>query len=47
MDPGRATFNVHVLSNEDETDRVLTTFGPYTFLIPNPSKLIRAGVNRT
>jgi hypothetical protein len=30
VDPGGATFNVHVLSNEDETDRVLTTFGPYT-----------------
>jgi hypothetical protein len=30
VDPGGATANVHVLSNEDETDRVLTTFSPYT-----------------
>jgi hypothetical protein len=30
VNPGGATANVHVLSNEDETDRVLTTFGPYT-----------------
>jgi hypothetical protein len=30
VDPGGATFNIHILSNEDETDRVLTAFGPYT-----------------
>ncbi len=30
VDPGGSTFRVHVLSNEDEEDRVLGTFGPYT-----------------
>jgi hypothetical protein len=30
VEPGGATANVYVPSNEDETDRVLTTFGPYT-----------------
>ena len=30
VDPGGSTFRVHVLSNEDEEDRVVGTFGPYT-----------------
>jgi len=30
VDPGGSTYRVHVLSNEDETDRVTATFGPYT-----------------
>ena len=30
VDPGGATFRVHILSNQDETDRVTATFGPYT-----------------
>ena len=30
VDPGGATFRVHVLSNQDEDDRVIATFGPYT-----------------
>lgn len=30
VDPGGSTFRVHILSNEDETDRVVATFGPYT-----------------
>ena len=30
VDPGGATFKVHILSNQDETDRVTATFGPYT-----------------
>jgi hypothetical protein len=29
VDPGGATANVNILSNEDEPDRILTTFGPY------------------
>lgn len=28
--PGGATFQVHVLSNDDESDRLLKSFGPYT-----------------
>jgi glyoxylase-like metal-dependent hydrolase (beta-lactamase superfamily II) len=30
VDPGGATFRVHILSNDDETDRVTASFGPYT-----------------
>lgn len=30
VDPGGDTFRVHVLSNEDESDRVTASFGPYT-----------------
>jgi beta-lactamase superfamily II metal-dependent hydrolase len=30
VDPGGSTFRVHILSNEDEADRVVATFGPYT-----------------
>ncbi len=30
VDPGGSTFRVHVLSNEDENDRVVASFGPYT-----------------
>jgi len=30
VDPGGSTFRLHVLSNEDETDRVTATYGPYT-----------------
>jgi glyoxylase-like metal-dependent hydrolase (beta-lactamase superfamily II) len=30
VDPGGDTFNVHILSNTDETDTVKATFGPYT-----------------
>ena len=30
VDPGGSTFRVHVLSNQDESDRVLASFGPYT-----------------
>jgi hypothetical protein len=29
VDPGGSTFRVHVLSNEDESDRVIASFGPY------------------
>jgi len=28
--PGGSTYRVHILSNEDETDRVVANFGPYT-----------------
>ena len=30
VEPGGSTFRVHVLSNEDESDRVAASFGPYT-----------------
>jgi beta-lactamase superfamily II metal-dependent hydrolase len=30
VDPGGSTFRVHALSNEDESDHVLASFGPYT-----------------
>jgi hypothetical protein len=30
VDPGGSTFRVHILSNEDESDRVIASFGPYT-----------------
>jgi beta-lactamase superfamily II metal-dependent hydrolase len=30
VDPGGSTFRVHVLSNEDESDRVVASIGPYT-----------------
>jgi hypothetical protein len=30
VDPGGSTYRVHVLSNEDETDRVVASFGPWT-----------------
>lgn len=30
VDPGGSTFRVHVLSNEDEEDRLVASFGPYT-----------------
>jgi beta-lactamase superfamily II metal-dependent hydrolase len=30
VDPGGATYRIHILSNQDETDRVTATFGPYT-----------------
>ncbi len=30
VDPGGATFRVHVLSNQNEEDRVIASFGPYT-----------------
>lgn len=30
VDPGGATFKVHILSNQDENDRVTATFGAYT-----------------
>jgi hypothetical protein len=29
VDPGGSTYRVHVLSNEDENDRVVASFGPY------------------
>ncbi|HEY4358328.1 MAG TPA: MBL fold metallo-hydrolase [Acidobacteriaceae bacterium] len=29
VDPGGTTYRVHILSNEDETDRITATFGPY------------------
>ena len=29
VDPGGSTFHVHVLSNEDESDRMVASFGPY------------------
>lgn len=30
VDPGGSNYHVHVLSNEDETDRVVASFGPYS-----------------
>ncbi len=30
VDPGGATYRVHILTNEDESDRITATFGPYT-----------------
>jgi glyoxylase-like metal-dependent hydrolase (beta-lactamase superfamily II) len=30
VDPGGSTFRIHILSNEDEADRVVANFGPYT-----------------
>jgi beta-lactamase superfamily II metal-dependent hydrolase len=30
VEPGGAVFHVHILSNEDEEDRVIGSFGPYT-----------------
>jgi hypothetical protein len=30
VDPGGSTFHVHILSNQDESDRVVASFGPYT-----------------
>jgi glyoxylase-like metal-dependent hydrolase (beta-lactamase superfamily II) len=30
VDPGGDAFRIHILSNEDETDRVTASFGPYT-----------------
>lgn len=30
VDPGGSTYRVHVLSNQDENDRIIATFGPYT-----------------
>lgn len=30
VEPGGSSFRIHVLSNEDESDRVIASFGPYT-----------------
>ena len=30
VDPGGSTFHVHILSNENEEDRLIASVGPYT-----------------